>query len=371
MYSNKHILFVSTNRTWGGSEVLWCQAAGRLTAEGATISVALHYQHHAIQKLVDSGAYFYNFNKNKRNVFQKITQLLLGKSRSKHQSLLDKIKPDLIVYTLGGLASDIEFLKVAIESKIPYLLITQLVGELHYLNLPSNKAKEYFSIHSQAIYSCFVSRQNMELAEAILGGKLINGIRVYNSIPQIKSVILNFPHKSNLNIAFVGRFDMYHKGLDVLVKIVGTTEWKHRDVVFNFYGEGIHATQLNYLIEKFQIKNIKVHAHVNSVEQIWKENHIGIFPSRMEGQSLALLEAISFGRTVIATDVGDNKELIDDNVNGFIASNCDESNLLDAMERAWQNKHQLEAMGRLAHKSYTDSRPSDPISHLINLIVNA
>ena len=52
--------------------------------------------------------------------------------------------------------------------------------------------------------------------------------------------------------------------------------------------------------------------------KIWKKNVACIMPSRMEGQSLAMLEAMSFGRMIIATAVGDAPRLIKDGETGFL-----------------------------------------------------
>ena len=72
-------------------------------------------------------------------------------------------------------------------------------------------------------------------------------------------------------------------------------------------------------------------------------------PSRLEGQSLALIEAMYFGRAAMVTDVGGVKELISDGLNGFIAATASVKDIDEALERAWANRHEWKKMGVLSH----------------------
>ena len=65
-----------------------------------------------------------------------------------------------------------------------------------------------------------------------------------------------------------------------------------------------------------------------------------ILPSRSEGEPNALLEALACGRPAAATAVGGVPDLIQDGVNGFLASPCDAPSLALALRRtldgAWK-----------------------------------
>jgi glycosyltransferase involved in cell wall biosynthesis len=73
-----------------------------------------------------------------------------------------------------------------------------------------------------------------------------------------------------------------------------------------------------------------------------------VLPSRFEGNPLALIEAMLCGRVPIATNVGRVAELVDDNRHGFVAPAATSELIDDALERAWQRRHEWQAMGQLA-----------------------
>ena len=54
-------------------------------------------------------------------------------------------------------------------------------------------------------------------------------------------------------------------------------------------------------------------------EDIWAKEQILVLPSRQEGLPIALVEAMMAGRPAVVTDVGGNREVIDEGITGFIA----------------------------------------------------
>jgi glycosyltransferase involved in cell wall biosynthesis len=71
----------------------------------------------------------------------------------------------------------------------------------------------------------------------------------------------------------------------------------------------------------------------------------------MEGNALSLIEAMLCGRMPITTDVGRAAELIDDGTSGFIASAATAYLIDEVLERAWQRRHDWQAMGQEAARA--------------------
>ena len=86
----------------------------------------------------------------------------------------------------------------------------------------------------------------------------------------------------------------------------------------------------------------------NNIEEVWREHHALVLPSRFEGNALAMIEAMLCGRMPIVTDVGRVTELVDDNRSGFIAPAATAELIDDALERAWQRRHEWQQMGAIA-----------------------
>ena len=99
----------------------------------------------------------------------------------------------------------------------------------------------------------------------------------------------------------------------------------------------------------------------DSVEKIWEDNHALLLPSRYEGAPLVVIEAMLCNRIAITTDIGRNRELMDDNESGFVALGATVELMDEAMERAWQKRHQWREMGELAGKQIRERYSDDPV----------
>ena len=75
-------------------------------------------------------------------------------------------------------------------------------------------------------------------------------------------------------------------------------------------------------------------------------------------------------RIAITTAIGRNRELIDDNESGFIASGATIDLLDDALERAWEKRDQWEQMGQLAGEHIRQRYPKDPIREFADKITS-
>jgi len=81
----------------------------------------------------------------------------------------------------------------------------------------------------------------------------------------------------------------------------------------------------------------------------------------MEGQSLALIEAMQYKRASIVTHVGGVDELVLDNITGFIAEASTPKHLDLAMEKAWEKREESEQMGVAAYEHINRIHPVDAV----------
>ena len=128
-----------------------------------------------------------------------------------------------------------------------------------------------------------------------------------------------------------------------------------------FYGDGIRERGLRNLKQYLDLTNVTFAGFTDRSEEIWGQCHGLILASRMEGLPLALVEAMLCGRLSIATDIGGNAEVIEDNVSGFIAKAPSVELIDEALERAWQRRDEWEAIGKVAAKKIRELIPRDPV----------
>ena len=124
------------------------------------------------------------------------------------------------------------------------------------------------------------------------------------------------------NVIFVGHVRK-EKGIDELL----IAAKKFHDIQFNILGP-ITDDYKNYIFDS-NVNAIGSVTYYEVIDHI-KKNDIFIFPSYTEGFSLALLEAMAVGIPIIATDVGANKDMIEDK-GGIIIPPKDYQSLIDAI----------------------------------------
>jgi glycosyltransferase involved in cell wall biosynthesis len=93
---------------------------------------------------------------------------------------------------------------------------------------------------------------------------------------------------------------------------------------------------------------VKLGGYVGDITHVWRDHHALVLPSRSEGNALAMIEAMVCGRVPIVTNVGRVAALVDDNVSGFIAPAATVELLDEALERAWQRRHEWRQIGAAA-----------------------
>lgn len=118
----------------------------------------------------------------------------------------------------------------------------------------------------------------------------------------------DYKYKSSSSVEFyyLGRFDINHKGLDILIDSLEMLDnmCEGRTITFSFYGIGNHS-QVEYIENRIcQLRNINV---CNKGPLIGKEKaehlrgKIMVLTSRYEGFPMTVLEALSYGNPCIVT----------------------------------------------------------------------
>lgn len=113
----------------------------------------------------------------------------------------------------------------------------------------------------------------------------------------------NKAKSSNFIIGFVGRIDVYTKGLDVLLEAFHLFQKKEQDSELWIIGDGEEMSYLEKFIAENSIKNITLFGKKFGDEKNELIQKMSVFahPSRNEGLPTSVLEAASFGVPSIVT----------------------------------------------------------------------
>jgi glycosyltransferase involved in cell wall biosynthesis len=364
----EHILFLSTNWDWGGSEELWSRTALKLATEGLDVIALVHTSLLAQKRVLElqqSGARVLSYPL-PVTVWRRARRKLSGKTWSvlDLEELLPWVRPALVVTSDGGALPPIDIAEMFVTKKWPFVSIGQNNCELWW---PSDElAARYRKILPAALRCYFVSLANQRVAETHLACKIENAevIRnpfnvVYDAAPPPWPPI---DVNSELRLACVARLEPAAKGQDILLEALAHPSWAGRRWRLTLYGDGPSRTGLARLVERFQLNDRVVFAgHVPTVEEIWASNHVLTMASRFEGLPLAIVEAMLCARPVMATDVGGNSEVIENGVSGILAAAPTIAGVREALEVLWTRREDLRDMGKAAAKAIRQKVPPDPI----------
>lgn len=196
---------------------------------------------------------------------------------------------------------------------LPFFTSKPVIGTVNLLSGES-KSKEFgipFYLLEQRgikIYKNFICLTE-ELKNKI---KKINPDANCTVIPHGTEKVNIKSYKEGKNyILYIGRIDIYHKGLDLLLESLYKLK-KRKKFKLYIAGNGTPAslTELNKIIVKFKLeKQVKLLGKVSGVYKITiiKNSKFIVMPSRIEGQGVVALEALSYGKALICFDIDELK----------------------------------------------------------------
>lgn len=147
----------------------------------------------------------------------------------------------------------------------------------------------------------------------------------------------NLYNSNSNNITLLGRLSE-EKGVYDLIEVVNDI-LKIKNVNFILAGDG-DLEKLKTTIKLKNVKSTEVLGWIDSKQkcELLKNTSILVLPSYHEGLPMAILEAMSYGIPVVATNVGGIPSIIKDNYNGFLIKPGDNSNLKECIIKLISNQ---------------------------------
>jgi len=362
------LFFISTNHIYGGSEKLWIKTAIELSSNHS-ITAFVHYKSPFLDELTSNEIKLILSTTLEKSRFKSFVRNKLNGTLDLKLNLL-KGKPDLVVINEGGAFSSLQEMTLCHQLGIPFIVLNGLVTEVHWSHVTNYNYLSFLTLYQSAKALYFVSNQNSMLFSKMLTP--MENIRVlknpcfynYNELP-------SYPISDVYTIAYVGRIEFYHKGLDLLLGALQDPKWKTRKIRFNFYGEGPHEAVLKMKLKEFDLDFCVFQPANFNFHEIWAKNHIAIHTSRFEGKSLSITETMYNQRAIIMTDVGGVDELIEDGVTGFVSKYLTIESISETLDRAWQARERWSEMGIQSRLKYDRISESSSLGkQIVDLIRN-
>jgi len=185
--------------------------------------------------------------------------------------------------------------------------------------------------------------------------KIANGITLddfsqsYNK-EQVKAEI-GWPGETTL-VTFVGRL-VPAKGVDWLFEVWQHVARQHRQARLLIVGDGPERTALEVKVQDLGIKDAV--AFVGRQTDVFKflaASDVFVLPSRQEGTSNALLEAMAQSLPVVVDDdlLGGNRGVVNDQQDGYVIKFGDSEAFVETLCKLLENAGLRREMGRRARK---------------------
>lgn len=283
--------------------------------------------------------------------------------------------PDLVIFE--GLYF-IPYLRIASNCRrnnIPYIIIPR--SSLTAAGQKSKALKK--KIGNTLFFNRFIRNaigiQYLTKQEYLDSGDIWNqnNIIIPNGIDE-KTINKTIFNTNKLNGIFIGRLDIYQKGLDILIEACGIIkeELKANNCIINIHGPSIRDSKakLEILIKNHQLEDvifIKDAVFDKEKEKILLESDFFILTSRFEGHPMGLIEALSYGLPCLVTtgtnmakeiaevDAGWTADTNIDSIKSSLVNLIEEKNLLQSKGLNAINlskRYNWDRLAIISHKSY-------------------
>lgn len=359
---------------WAGSEELWHGAAMNLL--GNAHQVSIFYPRHRgwappMDLLQNAGAKVHAYGPGRNTAGQLWSKVRrIWGHPGADLAHPDWLKSDLVVICQGACMDGLEWLEKVRDTRKPYVIVCQANMESHWPD--DGQAERLNQVFSAARAVCFVSAENERLFRIQTGYEGTNTSLVWNPLqPETPQEPLPWPRAPDdgWRMAMVGRIEPFAKGQDLMLEVLSMDKWRERQLNITIYGKGPWEQTARKIAQQRNLTKIQFGGFATPRE-IWSVNHILALPSRHEGMSLAMLEAMWLGRPVVATAVAGAVSEIIQGSNGFLAPAASVELWDQAMEQAWENRDHWQDMGRAAALRIRERRQSDPSRQFTEILIN-
>lgn len=190
-------------------------------------------------------------------------------------------------------------------------------------------------------------------------------VRIPNGV-ELDSMSRSYRKGPAKNILYIGRLHRQKAIDDLLRAVAGLVEMPiGNELELTLVGEGPERAALEALSNELCLgTRVRFAGQVDDVSSHLRNADVLVLPSRAEGLSNTLLEAMSTGLPVVASDIPANRSLIDHDFNGILYQVGHHEALRDALERLLEQDQFREQIGREGRRSVESGYSIDHVASL-------
>lgn len=214
---------------------------------------------------------------------------------------------------------------------------------------PVKTILEWFAHNLFADYTIYNCQSGAEYFES-LGFCKKKNIVIHNCFPDISKPIKRVD-KEIKTIITIGRFEP-QKDYQTAIKAIAELRKSRQDFVFTIIGHGHIETQIREWVKMYGLTDYtQILIAPSNVQEILKAADIYLSTSLFEGTSNSIMEAMNWSIPVVATNVGDNYVLVEQNVSGFLTPVGDVDGLAKVMKILLSSHQMRLVMGQKGNEN--------------------
>lgn len=171
-----------------------------------------------------------------------------------------------------------------------------------------------------------------------------------------------------LSIGYAARLEKAQKRADLLLFLIKRMEEKHLNYKLYIAGMGSFYKPLEKYINENQLSE-KIYLYgiisYNKMNEFWKKKDIFINLSDVEGTSISMLEAMSWGVVPVVTNTSGVNETIQNGINGYIHQIGDIDGIYTSIEKLSKNRNILKKFGTQCRKQIYQNNMQIPYAKFI------
>lgn len=161
---------------------------------------------------------------------------------------------------------------------------------------------------------------------------------------------INYSVHMPLRLVMIARFSP-QKDQETLINAV--TKLPKDSYKLTFVGDGETLQTNKELVSKYGLNhNIKFAGFKDDISDELINNDVYILSTHYEGLPISIIEAMSYGLPILATNVGGNSEMLENNINGFLFTSKDE--LAEKLNYLINNPETVKKMGQESYRIFSD-----------------
>ncbi|KAB2332602.1 glycosyltransferase [Bacillus mesophilum] len=333
----KKILLIMHDINYGGAAKMFSFLANGLSELNNEVYVFTFEGDQPSYALNKEITYYPTNNKSKNKVFRRINQMINVRKTIK------KVKPDVVITFLPN--ANVYSVTGSFFTKSS-IIVTERSDPYFERGIFLDFKRYFYRYADGAVFQTEGAKEfypnNLQKKSVIIPNPV--------TILEEKRVIHN--ERKN-EIAFVARFSIKQKRQDIMVKAFRKVVNEIPDIKLIFYGDGEDMKLVQKMvIENNLVDKVVFAGKIDDVKSRVKNAKLYVSTSDYEGISNSLIEAMSLGLPVVATDAspGGTRMLIKHRINGLLVERGDIDALANSIIYMLKNPTVASEMGENARE---------------------